>query len=153
MVAPTCLGLTLPSSGSVPSAFWEMFNRGAVDRILWMGVLCLVTWCARPRLIEHTERKCTVWGLKNSSILYLGFQTAQGTSWSTKELAGILTNTLHVEFPNSEGVSILSTKFHTIRVGNLKYSGLAQPFIQQLWQREAPVPTDRTVNSGFYCEF
>jgi hypothetical protein len=45
MVAPTCFGITLPSSGSVPSAFREMLNWGAVDRILWMGVLCLVTWC------------------------------------------------------------------------------------------------------------
>jgi hypothetical protein len=45
MVAPTCFGITLPSSGSVPSAFWEKLNWGAVDRILWMGVLCLVTWC------------------------------------------------------------------------------------------------------------
>jgi hypothetical protein len=44
-VAPTCFGLTLPSSGRVPSAFWEKLNWGAVDRILWMGVLCLVTWC------------------------------------------------------------------------------------------------------------
>jgi hypothetical protein len=46
MVATTCFGITLPSSGSVPSAFWEMFNWEAVDRILWMGVFCLVTWCA-----------------------------------------------------------------------------------------------------------
>jgi hypothetical protein len=38
MVAPTCFGITLPSLGSVPSAFWEMLNWGAVDRILWMGV-------------------------------------------------------------------------------------------------------------------
>jgi hypothetical protein len=45
MVAPTCFGITLPSSGSVPSAFWEMLNWGAVYRILWMGVLCLVTIC------------------------------------------------------------------------------------------------------------
>jgi hypothetical protein len=45
MVAPTCFGITLPSSGSVPSAFRAMVNWGAVDRILWMGVLCLVTWC------------------------------------------------------------------------------------------------------------
>jgi hypothetical protein len=22
-----------------------MLNRGAVDKILWMGVLCLVLWC------------------------------------------------------------------------------------------------------------
>ena len=46
MTAPTCFGITLPSSGSVPSAFWEMLNWEAVDRILWMGVLCVVTWCA-----------------------------------------------------------------------------------------------------------
>src|SRR5215510_2413232 len=24
-----------------------MLNLGAVDRILWMGVLCLVTWCVK----------------------------------------------------------------------------------------------------------
>jgi hypothetical protein len=46
MVARTCFGITLPSSGSISSAFWEMLNWGAVDRILWMGVLCLVMWCA-----------------------------------------------------------------------------------------------------------
>jgi hypothetical protein len=45
MVAPTCFGITLPSSGSIPSAFWEMLNWGAVGRILWLGMLCLVTWC------------------------------------------------------------------------------------------------------------
>jgi hypothetical protein len=44
MVAPTCFGITLPSSGSVLNAFWGMFNWGAVDRILWMSVLCLVVW-------------------------------------------------------------------------------------------------------------
>jgi hypothetical protein len=45
MVAPTCFGITLPFSGSVPSALWKMLNWGEVDRILWMGVLCLVAWC------------------------------------------------------------------------------------------------------------
>jgi hypothetical protein len=35
----------------------------------------------------------------------------------------------------------------------LKYSGLVLPFIQQLWQRETPVPTGQTVNYGFYCDF
>jgi hypothetical protein len=34
----------------LPSAFWEMINCGAVDRILWMGVVCLVMWCL------HTTR-------------------------------------------------------------------------------------------------
>jgi hypothetical protein len=37
MVAPKYFGITLPSSGSVPSVFWEMLNYGAFDRILWMG--------------------------------------------------------------------------------------------------------------------
>jgi hypothetical protein len=34
MVAPSCFGITLPYSGSVSSAFWEMLNWGAVDRIV-----------------------------------------------------------------------------------------------------------------------
>jgi hypothetical protein len=41
MVSVTCFGITLSSSGSVSSAFWEMLNCGVVDRILWVGVLCL----------------------------------------------------------------------------------------------------------------
>src|SRR5215510_11829324 len=45
MVSPTCFGITLPSAGSVPSAFREMLNCGAVDRIFWMGVLYLGTRC------------------------------------------------------------------------------------------------------------
>jgi hypothetical protein len=53
MVAPTCFGITLPSSGSVPSAFWEMLNWGAVDKI-WMGVLCLVAWCVRTTSLDNT---------------------------------------------------------------------------------------------------
>jgi hypothetical protein len=28
--------------------FWEMVSRGAVDRILWMGVLCLVALGTLP---------------------------------------------------------------------------------------------------------
>jgi hypothetical protein len=45
MVTPTCFGIILPSSGSVPRAFWEMLDWGAIDKILKMGVLCLVAWC------------------------------------------------------------------------------------------------------------
>jgi hypothetical protein len=45
MVVPTCFAITLPYSVNVPSAFWEMLNWGSVDRILWMGVLCLMAWC------------------------------------------------------------------------------------------------------------
>jgi hypothetical protein len=49
LVAPICFGIALLSSESVPGDFWEMLNWGAVDRILWMGVLCLVTWCVPTR--------------------------------------------------------------------------------------------------------
>jgi hypothetical protein len=60
MVAPTCPGIIFPSSGSVPSAFWEMLNWGAVDRILWMGVLYLVAWCtlSARRLYKSFGVKC-----------------------------------------------------------------------------------------------
>jgi hypothetical protein len=51
-VAPTCFGIT----GSVRSAFWETLSWGAVDRILRMGVLCLVTWRT------HWDRQITVSG-------------------------------------------------------------------------------------------
>jgi hypothetical protein len=47
MVSPTCFNITLPSTGSVSSAFWEMLSWGTVDRILWLGVLCLMTWYVR----------------------------------------------------------------------------------------------------------
>jgi hypothetical protein len=55
MVSSTCLGITLPSSRSVPSAFWELFNWGAIDRILWMGVLCLVTWCVAEVFVKMVK--------------------------------------------------------------------------------------------------
>jgi hypothetical protein len=35
------------------SAFWEMLNWGAFDRILWMGVLCLVSQKALGTLPEE----------------------------------------------------------------------------------------------------
>jgi hypothetical protein len=54
MVAATCFGITLPSLGSVPSAFWGMLNWGAVDRILWMGVLCLVTRVKHTTSLDAT---------------------------------------------------------------------------------------------------
>jgi hypothetical protein len=59
MVAPTCFGITLPSPGSIPRAFWEMLNWGAVDRILWMRVLCLVTWCVAIR--DRRNNWCICW--------------------------------------------------------------------------------------------
>jgi hypothetical protein len=30
-----------------------MLNLGAVDRILWIGGLCLVTWCVRIHVAKH----------------------------------------------------------------------------------------------------
>jgi hypothetical protein len=63
MLAPTYFGITLPSSGSVPSAFWEMLYWGAVDRILWMVVLYLVTWCVaiwNCWFFTHILTKCTL---------------------------------------------------------------------------------------------
>jgi hypothetical protein len=36
-----------------------MLNRGAVDRILWMCVLCLVTWCVA------IKRPCLSWPLRS----------------------------------------------------------------------------------------
>jgi hypothetical protein len=56
MVAPTCFGITLLSSGSVLIAFWEMLNWGAVEGILWMGVLCLVTWCSSIKHLSEGTR-------------------------------------------------------------------------------------------------
>jgi hypothetical protein len=59
--------ITLPSSGNVSSAFWEMLNWGATDRILWMGVQCLVTWYAWARVTLNTDvlggisYTCNVW--------------------------------------------------------------------------------------------
>jgi hypothetical protein len=58
MVAPTCFGITLPSSGSVPTDFWEMLNWGAVDRIL-----CLVTWCVAICIVRSlflTKLLCAI---------------------------------------------------------------------------------------------
>jgi hypothetical protein len=60
MVAPTCFTITLPSSGSVPSAFWEMLNW-AVDGILWNGMLCLVTWCVTLHVTrQHVHPRYSV---------------------------------------------------------------------------------------------
>jgi hypothetical protein len=100
MVAPTCFDITLPSSGSVPSAFWELLNWGAVDRILWMGVLCLVMRCViwdrhAPRHYIHTElinwmNWCICWLFMHILLGILIFKrlTARGlyTSFGIKGL-------------------------------------------------------------------
>jgi hypothetical protein len=53
------LALHCHPQGASPNAFREMFNWGAVERILWMGVLFLVTLCARITSID-TARPSTV---------------------------------------------------------------------------------------------
>jgi hypothetical protein len=60
MVSPTCFGITLPFSGSVPSAFWQMLNWGAVDRILWMGALYTVTafFCVTTQRVLAIPYQC-----------------------------------------------------------------------------------------------
>jgi hypothetical protein len=72
MVSPICFGITLPSSGSVPSAFWAMLNWGAVDRIVWMGVLCLVTWCAcfKGLIYKVSFTSFSVWYFAIVSVRY-----------------------------------------------------------------------------------
>jgi hypothetical protein len=66
MVAPTCFGITLPSSGSVPSALGETLNWGAVNTILWMGVLCLLTWCVA--IWDQTEFSVKFTVLKSVTV-------------------------------------------------------------------------------------
>jgi hypothetical protein len=78
MVAPTCFGITLRSSGSVPSAIWEVLNWGAVDTILKMGVLCLVTWCASRHWTQHAHPQYSV---DCSSIEHLSEGTRNVPWW------------------------------------------------------------------------
>jgi hypothetical protein len=79
MVASTCFGITLPSSGSVPSAFWNMLNWGAVDRTLWTGVLCLVKWCVRLYLYHKWYKILCVFRVKEIPSLDrpIGFQEVE----------------------------------------------------------------------------
>jgi hypothetical protein len=93
MVTPTCFGITLPSSGSVPSAFWEMLNWGSVDRILWMGVLCLVTWCApRTTSLDTTRAFANLRQAVISSVFFFCFLCCvDRASW----IIWIITNTMH----------------------------------------------------------
>jgi hypothetical protein len=89
MAAPTCFGITLPSSGSIPSAFWVVLNWGEVDRILWMGVLCLVTASldtTRPSKI-HTDSSTLTHYLNtppkrlNKRIILYGVITSSVKAW------------------------------------------------------------------------
>jgi hypothetical protein len=59
---------------AVHRAFWEMLNWGAVDKILWMGVLCLVAWCAFQTSALDMENR-------NSAKLYR--RDSQIIRWNT----------------------------------------------------------------------
>jgi hypothetical protein len=56
-------------SGSVPSAFWEMLNWGAVDRILWME--------APRQKTQHAHPQCSI---DCSSIQHLS-QGSRNAPW------------------------------------------------------------------------
>jgi hypothetical protein len=71
MVAPTCFGITLPSSGSVPRAFWEMLNWGSVDRILWCT-------CAPRHKTQHANPQ---YSIDCSSIEHLSEGTRNAPWW------------------------------------------------------------------------
>jgi hypothetical protein len=91
MVAPTCFGITLPSSGSIPSTFWEMLNWGEVDRILWMGVLCIssgsvpsafwemLNWGAVYRILWMDVHP--LYSVEDSSIEHLSEGTTNAPWW------------------------------------------------------------------------
>jgi hypothetical protein len=109
MVAPTYFGITLPSSGSVPSAFWEMHNWGAVDRILWMGVLCLVTY-SNLRFQLRTENNCTL-GLK-AITFFLGRRSFTNSSNFRHETQEIFSADLSRMWSCNCGVTVSS--MHTL---------------------------------------
>jgi hypothetical protein len=58
----------------VPSAFWEMLNWGADDRVLWMGVLSLVTWCVH----YVTRHNMTIHNILLTAPQLSNFQKALG---------------------------------------------------------------------------
>jgi hypothetical protein len=101
MVAPTCFGITLTSSGSVPSAFWEMLNW-AVDRVLWMGVLCLVAWVATSYLRPITP------GKRELPVPLGGHQSPSGKFWA------LSVDAIEFRTPDHPAPSHMTTRFCTV---------------------------------------
>jgi hypothetical protein len=58
MVAGTCFGITLPSSGSVPRAFWDMLNWGEVDSGAWTAPR---HWTQQPiHIVQSTAPQLSI---------------------------------------------------------------------------------------------
>jgi hypothetical protein len=94
MVAPTYFGITLPSSGSIPSVFWEILNWGAVDRILWRSQIAT----------HHVTRKQQAhpqYSIDCSSIKHLSEGT-RNASWGWQCNAEICRS--HHTLPSSGSV-------------------------------------------------
>jgi hypothetical protein len=128
MVAPTCFGITLPSSGSVSRAFWQMLNWGAVDRILWMGVLCLVAWWSprthtwqnqlkQPQYKIHTKwngHNTTKYPNYKVTLMYMILLSSRTSPYLTV-LHFTLTKSLHINHISSLHITTLhSTYLHSI---------------------------------------
>jgi hypothetical protein len=107
MVAPTCFGITLPSSGSVPSAFWEMLKWGAVDRILWMGVVFsdvvrTRAWKVQPVPVSDTALAFNVCRIFRYKIMPLYQQVYN--SWCTASCNDTVRNADYMASGNWERV-------------------------------------------------
>jgi hypothetical protein len=67
--------------------FWEMLHWGADHRILWMGVLCLVTWCVViwDRHAPHRNPPPPPKKRKLSQLEKYNFSGQRKTHWSNLE--------------------------------------------------------------------
>jgi hypothetical protein len=112
MVSPTCFGITLPSSGRVPSAYWEMLNWGVVDRILWMAVLCLVMWCVAISVFVHLFSSASRFQVR---VICNG----DGTRWrsclrqcaTSRKVAGLISDCVLPVLGSSQPLTEMSNRY------------------------------------------